>query len=170
MTTVGAGAFAIAASVLAESGITVFAAVTVGTGVLVWAFHRYDHLDSTSGTLLGAFGSIPWLSLLFGFLTGGAAVAVILTRRQLFRTLPAAGNIGPDTVIEELSDVVVVADSEETVAWRRRSERSPTTVPASRRSSARRSSTPTRRPCDWRRYRPRARCVSGRTDRPSRPS
>jgi signal transduction histidine kinase len=108
----------------------------VGTGVLVWTFHRYDHLDSTSGTLLGVFGSIPWLSLLFGFqvstvsplampavvavgfLTGGAAVAVILHRRQLFQTLPAAGNIGPDTVIEDLNDVVVVADSEGTVVER----------------------------------------------------
>lgn len=110
----------------------------VGTGVLLWTFHRYEHLDATSGTLLGVFGTVPWLSLLFGFqveavaplalpvtiavgfAVGAAAVGLLLYRRQLFRRLPAAGNIGPATAIENLSDVVVVTDGEgRVIEWNR---------------------------------------------------
>ena len=108
----------------------------VGTGVLLWTFHQYEHLDATSGTLIGVFGSVSWLSLLFGFqvnsvaslalpaviavgfLVSAAAVGGALHRRRLFRTLPAAGNIGPSTVFEELDDIVVVTDSHGTVVER----------------------------------------------------
>ena len=105
----------------------------VGSGVVLWTFHRYEHLDSTAGTLLGVFGTVPWISVLFGlqvseiepialpgtvavgFLAGGLAAAGSLERYQLFRNVPAAGNVGPATVVEELEDVMVVTDSEETV-------------------------------------------------------
>jgi signal transduction histidine kinase len=105
----------------------------VGTGLLLWSFHRYNHLSDTAGMLLGALGSIPWLSILFGlqvdsiaplampatvaigFLVGAVAVAAMLSREQLFDTVPAAGNIGPDTVIKELTDIIVVVDSDGSV-------------------------------------------------------
>jgi len=119
----------------------------VGAGALLWTFDRYEHLDSTSGALLGVFGTAPWLTLLFGFqvssiaplalpaaiavgfVVGAAAVTVVLRRRQLFQVLPAAGNIGPSTVIEELSDLVVVTDREETVVELNRAVESALDVP-----------------------------------------
>lgn len=105
----------------------------IGTGMLLWIFHRYTHLDSMTGTLLGTFGTVPWLSLLFGFqvegvgpfalpstvavgfLVGGIAANIALGRYDLFHHVPAAGNVGPATVIEELEEIVVVTDGEGTV-------------------------------------------------------
>lgn len=105
----------------------------VGTGVILWTFHQYEHLDPTSGMLFGVFGLVPWLSLLFGFqvtrvdplalpatvsvglLVSAGAVGLVVRRKQAFRRLPAAGNIGPATVINELADIVIVTDSQGTV-------------------------------------------------------
>jgi signal transduction histidine kinase len=105
----------------------------VGSAVLLWTFHRYEHLDSTSGTLLGIFGTIPWLSTLFGLrvsgiellalpgivsvgiFTGAVAVSGSLGYYHLFSSVPAAGNVGPATVLEELEDVMIVTDDEETI-------------------------------------------------------
>lgn len=105
----------------------------VSTGMLLLTFSRYDHLDSTIGMLLGTLGSVPWLSLVFGLqvdgvapfaltrtitiglLVGGLAVAVLVGPFRLFERVPAAGNVGPATVIEELTDLVVVTDDEGTV-------------------------------------------------------
>jgi PAS domain S-box-containing protein len=102
----------------------------VGSGLLVWTFHRYDHLDSTTGTMVGTFGTVPWLSILFGlqvnsisplalgstvaigFLVGAGAAAALVGPSPLFERVPAAGNVGPRTVIEELADLVVVTDGE----------------------------------------------------------
>lgn len=104
-----------------------------GSGVLLWTFHRYEHLDSFAGTLLGTFGVVPWLSILIGlqvdsvapfalsrttgagFLVGGFAAAGLVGTTRLFSTVPAAGNVGPATVVEELEDIVVVTDGEGTV-------------------------------------------------------
>jgi|AntRauTorcE11898_2_1112593.scaffolds.fasta_scaffold01483_3 signal transduction histidine kinase len=105
----------------------------VSTGMLLLTFSRYDHLDSTTGTLLGTIGTVPWLSLVFGLqvdgiapfaltqtiaiglLFGGLAVLVLVGPLRLFERVPAAGNIGPQTVIEELTDLVVVTDDVGTV-------------------------------------------------------
>lgn len=104
-----------------------------GTGLLLWTFHRYDHLDAVSGTLLGIFGTVPWLSLLLGFqigslgpialqwtvtlgfIAGGVATSVGLERHRLFHRVPAAENVGPRTVIEELEDAVIVTDTNKRV-------------------------------------------------------
>ena len=105
----------------------------VGSGVVLLTFHRYSYLDSTTGTLLGVFGTIPWLSLVFGlqlagsipsalpatvavgFLIGGIAAAVSLERYHLFRNVPAAGTVGPETVIDELADAMLVTDAVGTI-------------------------------------------------------
>lgn len=102
----------------------------VGSGIVLLTFHRYEHLDPTAGMLLGVFGTVPWLSLLFGFqvasitpsalsrivavgfLIGGTASGIGLGRYHLFRTVPAAGNVGPATVIQELADGVFITDDE----------------------------------------------------------
>lgn len=104
-----------------------------GSGALLWTFHRYKHLNSSAGMLLGIFGVVPWLSLLIGlqvdslapfalsrttgagFLMGGFAAAGLVGTTELFRTVPAAGNVGPATVVEELEDIVVVTDGKGTV-------------------------------------------------------
>ncbi len=100
----------------------------VGSAVLLATFHRYKHLDSSTGALLGIFGTVPWLSVLFGlqvdgvaplalsrtaavgFLAGGVAAVSVLGPYRLFHRVPAAGNVGPATVVEELDDPVVVTD------------------------------------------------------------
>lgn len=104
-----------------------------GSAVVLWTFHRYEHLNSVTGMMLGIFGTLPWLSLLFGyqvaninplalpwtvavgFLAGGVAAGCSLGRYDLFQNVPAAGNVGPKTVIEELEDIVIVTDREGTV-------------------------------------------------------
>lgn len=100
----------------------------VGSGLVVWVFQRYDHLDSTTGAILGVFGTVPWLSLLFGLrasslsmLALGAIVAVgmavgagsavaLAGPIPLFERVPAAGSVGSRTVVRELTDPVVVTD------------------------------------------------------------
>jgi len=109
------------------------ALVLVGSGLLLWTFYRYEHLGPLAGTTLGAAGTVPWLSTVVGFQAGvldpralGAAMAVgtlvgsvaaltTVTRLRLFDAVPAAGAVGPATVIEELDDVVVVVDDESTI-------------------------------------------------------
>jgi len=112
-------------ALLYAGGLTV-----VGTGLLVWTFRRYDHLDSAEGILLGVVGTVPWASLLagldvgtlalplvatFGLSVGGVAATAALTRYDPFETVPAAGNVGPATVVEKLGDVVLVTDADGTV-------------------------------------------------------
>lgn len=102
--------------------------VMAGSGVLLWTFHRYEYLDSKSGILLIIFGTVPWLSVLFGFqvtgtdpialpgtvavgfLTGSVAATFGLGPFHLFRRVPAAGNVGPRTIVEDLEDMVIVTD------------------------------------------------------------
>ena len=105
----------------------------IGSGLLLWTFQRYEYLDSTTGMLLGIFGTVPWLSLLFGFqvasieplalprtvavgfLIGAVSVVSIFSRYHLFRNVPAAGTVGPTTIIEELDDLVILTDEGGTV-------------------------------------------------------
>jgi len=111
------------------------------SGLLVWTFHRYDHLDSTTGAVLGTFGTVSWLSTLFGLqlnavspLALGATVALglgvcavaavaLVGPAPLFERVPAAGNVGPTTIIEELGDLVVVTDREGRVVETNRATR-----------------------------------------------
>ncbi len=106
------------------------ALVLLGAGLLLWTFYRYEHLDPSRGTVLGIVGTVPWLSIVVGFqagavepaalgaftaggtTTGAGAALLIVTRLGLFDAAPAAGNVGPSTVIEELEDVVVVTDAD----------------------------------------------------------
>lgn len=102
--------------------------ILAGTGLILWTFQRYPHLDSTTGTVLCTFGAIPWISILFGlqlepvsffvfsgtvalgFGIGAIAAVALVGPASLFERVPAAGSVGPTTVIEELEDAVVVTD------------------------------------------------------------
>jgi len=50
-----------------------------------------------------------------GFLIGAASAVGAVGPRELFGSVPAAGSIGPATVVEELSDVIVVTGADGTV-------------------------------------------------------
>lgn len=104
--------------------------VLIGSGILLWTFKRYEYLDSTTGMLLGIFGTVPWLALLFGFqvaninpaalprtaalafLVGGISAGTVISRYHVFQNVPAASNVGPATVIEELEDLMIVTGDE----------------------------------------------------------
>lgn len=104
--------------------------VITGTGLILWSFQRYPHLDSTTGTVLCTFGTVPWVSVLFalqlesisffvfsgtvavGFGIGALAAGALVGPASLFDRVPAAGNVGPTTVIEELEDAVIITDGE----------------------------------------------------------
>lgn len=110
-------------SVLYAGGLTL-----VSTGLLLWTFQKYEHLDSNTGILLGTLGTVPWLAVLFGLRLDGTAPFILsrtigiglfvgsivatgaLWQYNLFDRVPAAENIGPVTVFEELNDLVVVTD------------------------------------------------------------
>lgn len=100
----------------------------VGTGIILWTFNRYDYLDSRTGTALGAFGTAPWLSVLFGlqlssistvalgattacgFILGTGAAVALVGPSALLNRVQAVSTVGPRTVIEELDTPVVVTD------------------------------------------------------------
>jgi len=100
----------------------------VGTGVILWTFNRYEYLDSTTGTVLGTFGTAPFLSVLFGlqlstvstvvlggtaacgFLLGAGAAAALVGPPALLNRVQAVSTVGPRTIIEELDAPVVVTD------------------------------------------------------------
>lgn len=102
----------------------------VGTGLILWTFQRYLHLDSTTGIMLGTFGTIPWISILFGLQLQPASFIVFITTitigftlgslsgvalvgpYPLFDRVPTAGNVGPKTVIEELEEMIIVTDGD----------------------------------------------------------
>ncbi len=104
-----------------------------GSGSILWVFERYHHLDSTMGIVLGTFGTLPWVTILFGLqletvsivvttgivsfglLASAIAAGLLVGPYPLFVRVPSAGSIGPRTIIEELADLVVVTDREGTV-------------------------------------------------------
>lgn len=101
-----------------------------GTGLILWTFQRYEHLDTTTGIVLCSFGIVPWVSILFGlqlesvsffalggtvavgFAVGGLAAVALVGPSQLFRRVPAAGSVGPTRVIEELEDGIIITDED----------------------------------------------------------
>ena len=105
----------------------------VGTGLTLQTFQRYRHLDSTTGVMLGTFGTIPWIAILFGLQLQPASFIVFITTvaigfgigslsgvalvgpYPLFDRVPTAGNVGPKTVVEELKEMIIVTDGDGTV-------------------------------------------------------
>lgn len=108
--------------------------VIAGAGAILWTFRRYRHLDTATGTAIGAFGVVPWVSLLFGlqlesvsvlalgvmavvgFGTGASAAAALVGPAALFDRAPSAGRVGARRLIEEIDDLVIVLGPDERVA------------------------------------------------------
>lgn len=108
----------------------------VATAVLVGELVRYDHLGPgvAAWLALGAVG--PWIALMTGdtlaasanldtgsiqlavaipFVVASVGMATALERYDLFAAAPAAGTVGPERVLEDLSEPIVVVDHDERV-------------------------------------------------------
>lgn len=105
----------------------------VAVGLLVRTGLRRDHLGPSLGVALALIVVAPWTgNFVHGalrvsgtslpgttdemirataVLIGAVAAAVAVSRYRLFEGLPAAGTIGPETVLEEMDDLVIVTDS-----------------------------------------------------------
>lgn len=116
-------------SIYYVSGVTLLAG-----GLLVESVARYRHLATGLGVSLAFVGLWPWAA--YGFMPVIArvfswemslsvigvcygvslgAVGLAVSRYGLFQSEPAAGNVGPTTVLNEMSDPVFVLDRMETV-------------------------------------------------------
>jgi len=135
-TATGAAAVGLAALELSQWFGLLYAGglVIAGAGAILWTFRRYRHLDTATGIAIGAFGVVPWLSLLFGlqlesvsvlalgvmavvgFGTGASAAAALVGPAALFDRAPSAGRVGARRLIEEIDDLVVVLGPDGRVA------------------------------------------------------
>lgn len=123
------------AAALERFGLYYAAAVMVaGAALLTRTITRYEYLDRRLGVALAFVPAWPWVAYfaspllagrvgpatIIGFTTAGyvlsvAAVAFAVTRGDIARAAPAAGTLGPETVLDELDDPVVVVDDRERV-------------------------------------------------------
>jgi signal transduction histidine kinase len=105
----------------------------VAVGLLVRTGLRRDHLGPSLGAALALIVVAPWVgNFIHGALRvtdtsvpgvademvragaiaiGAVAAVAAVARYRLFEGLPAAGTIGPETVLEEMDDLVIVTDS-----------------------------------------------------------
>ena len=105
----------------------------VAVGLLVRTGLRRDHLGLSLGAALALIVVAPWVgNFIHGALrvtdtavpgvademvragaiaVGAVAAVAAVARYRLFEGLPAAGTIGPETVLEEMDDLVIVTDS-----------------------------------------------------------
>jgi signal transduction histidine kinase len=105
----------------------------VAVGLLVRTSLRRDHLCLSLGGGLAVIVLAPWVgNFIHGALRvtdatvpgvademvragaiaiGAVAAVAAVARYRLFEGLPAAGTIGPETVLEEMDDLVIVTDS-----------------------------------------------------------
>jgi len=108
--------------------------LVASTALVARTVAKYDHLDGRLGVVLSFVCVWPWLAYLVtpalvgavsftvvfgvttaGYLASGAAAGFAVTRGGLFDAAPAAGTLGPETVLAELDDAVVVIDRTERV-------------------------------------------------------
>jgi PAS domain S-box-containing protein len=107
------------------------ALILVAVALVLVSVSRYRHLDTRLGPVIAFIGVWPWFAytvmpelggvvaadvLLTGVASGYTgsllAAAVAVGPLDLFESTPAAGNVGPETVLDSMSDAVVVADGE----------------------------------------------------------
>jgi len=106
----------------------------VGVGLLVSTARNYEHIDGRLGAVFSFVVAWPWLAYAVtpgivtqvpvqgvvgmtagGYVLSAAAVGFTVTRGGLFEAAPAAGTLGPETVLAELDDAVVVVDRDQRV-------------------------------------------------------
>jgi signal transduction histidine kinase len=128
----------LAAARVAEQAGLYFAggAMLAGVGLLWRTVGSYEHLDRRLGVVLAFVCVWPWLAyvatpamVLFGGVPVGAVVATTasgwvlsllaataaVTAGGLFDAAPSAGTLGPESVLADLEDAVVVVDREQRV-------------------------------------------------------
>jgi signal transduction histidine kinase len=104
--------------------------IIIGSGLLIWLFQRYKHLNLSIGALLGVAAIAPWMGVLFAIqlinfhreaaffvLTAGVGIGTISTlllvgptKHDLFESSPAPGRIAANVVVRDLDDIVIVTD------------------------------------------------------------
>lgn len=106
----------------------------VGVGLLVSIVRKYEHIDGRLGAVFSFVVAWPWLAYAVtpgivtqvpvrgvismtagGYVLSAAAVGFTVARGGLFEAAPAAGTLGPETVLAELEDPVVVVDRDQRV-------------------------------------------------------
>lgn len=108
--------------------------ILVAVGLVLQTVYRYEHLDAGLGLTLSFVGVWPWVAYLVApqfvattsFGVGIAVIAVFHVASlgaaalaygpyQLFESTPAAGNVGPETVLDGMDDAVLVVDHDDHV-------------------------------------------------------
>ncbi len=106
------------------------ALIVLGISLVGWASYTYRHLSTRGGVLLGLGIALPWVAVILpevtnyfegqpvlatshvviGAILGVTAVSRAVFSHDLFATVPAAGTVGRQTTVEEMSAPVLVVD------------------------------------------------------------
>ena len=105
-----------------------------GVALLALTVAEYDYLDRRLAVVLSFVAVWPWLAYMVtpaiasrvgissiiglnatGYTLSLAAVGFAVTRGGIFDAAPAAGTLGPETVLADLDDAVVVVDRDERI-------------------------------------------------------
>ncbi len=110
------------------------ALIILAVALVLQTVSRYRHLDTKLGPAIAFVGIWSWLAYITlpemvslvapetllltvasGYAGSFVAAAVAVGPLGLFESTPAAGNIGPETVLDSMDDAVIVVDGDERV-------------------------------------------------------
>jgi PAS domain S-box-containing protein len=108
--------------------------VVVAVGIVALNLLRYDHLDTRLAALVAFIGAWPWVGnflvpdlgaafgngvslsvLAGGYLTSAVVAVVVVVPLDLLDTSPAAGNVGPERVLDSIDDAVLIVDDNQRI-------------------------------------------------------
>jgi signal transduction histidine kinase len=110
--------------------------MVAATGLMLRTASAYEHLDGRLGVVLSFVCVWPWVAYVVtpaaivlaglpkpvllagtagGYVCSALAAGLAVTWGGLFEAAPSAGTLGPDTVLANLEDAVVVVDTDERV-------------------------------------------------------
>ena len=106
------------------TGLVLFA-----VGLIALNVFQYEHLDTRLAAVTAFIGAWPWLGnflvpeiapafgevaslavLAFGYATGTVVAGLAVGPLGLLSSSPAAGNVGPDRVLDSMDDAVIITD------------------------------------------------------------
>jgi PAS domain S-box-containing protein len=110
------------------------ALILIAVGLVVRNVVQYEHLDTRLGLVIAFIGIWPWLgnfimpqlqanvgqlaglvSLATGYSLSALVAVLVVGPLGLFQSSPAAGNVGPELVLDSMDDAVVMVDDHEQV-------------------------------------------------------